>query len=99
MIGHFESWLNGLVYELYFPDELHERKLRLFDMTARLVPPDQTKLLDSAKMSKLQELFEQTYDTGSTLRAALFSLRSLELVRIIEEVATQVAAGKSGEES
>jgi len=29
-----------LVFELFFPGELHARKLKLFDETARLNPPD-----------------------------------------------------------
>ena len=40
MTAYFEQWANGLVYELFFPGELHARKLKLFDETARLNPPD-----------------------------------------------------------
>lgn len=40
MCAYFEQWLNGLVYELFFPDELHGRKLTLFAETAYLNPPD-----------------------------------------------------------
>jgi hypothetical protein len=37
---YFEQWLNGLVYGLFFPDELHGRKLTLFAETAHLNPSD-----------------------------------------------------------
>jgi hypothetical protein len=32
MLGYWEQVLNGLVYELYFPEELHARGLHLFDL-------------------------------------------------------------------
>lgn len=85
MVAYFEQWLNGLVYELFFPDDLHARKLTVFQETARLDPPDLAQLPESQKLARLQELFEQAYDSNAPLRAMLFSLRSLELVRTIEE--------------
>lgn len=85
MKAYFEQWLNGLVYELFFPDELHDRKLKLFEEAARLDPPDLSKLPEGQKLARLNELFEQASDTNAPLRAMLASLRSLEVVRIIEE--------------
>jgi adenine-specific DNA-methyltransferase len=85
MRAYFEQWLNALVYELFFPDELHGRKLTLFEETARLNPPDLSTIPEPQKLARLHELFEQAYDSHATLRSLLFSLRSLELVRIIEE--------------
>jgi hypothetical protein len=85
MRAYFEQWLNGLVCELFFPDELHSRQLMLFAETARLNPPDLSTIPDPQKLARLRELFEQAYDSQATLRSMLFSLRSLEVVRIIEE--------------
>jgi adenine-specific DNA-methyltransferase len=85
MKSYFERWLNGLVYELFFPGELHDLKLNLFAETAKLNPPDLSSIPDSQKLGRLRELFEQAYDPKATLRSMLFSLRSLEYVRIIEE--------------
>jgi adenine-specific DNA-methyltransferase len=85
MIGYFEQWLNGLMYELFFRDELHARKLKLFDETAKLNPPELNKLLAADKMSRLRELFEKAYDSSAPLRGSLFDLGSLESVRIIED--------------
>ncbi|MBI2890379.1 MAG: hypothetical protein HYY13_06290 [Nitrospirae bacterium] len=47
MKAYFEQWLNGLVYELFFPGELHARKLTLFDETAKLNLPDLAKVPES----------------------------------------------------
>jgi len=81
-----EQWLNGLVYELFFPDELHARNLKLFDETARLNPPDLAQVPDPRKLAALQEVFTKAYDANATLRGMLFDLRSLDVVRVIEDV-------------
>ena len=31
MVAYLEQWLNGLVYELYFPGPLHARNIRVFE--------------------------------------------------------------------
>jgi hypothetical protein len=85
MIEYFEQWLNGLVYELFFRDDLHARKLKLFDETAKLNPPELGKLPEADKMPRLRELFARAYDSNAVLRGSLFDLRSLESVRIVEE--------------
>ena len=84
MSAYFEQWLNGLVYELFFADELHARRLRLFDETARLAPPALATLAKRDRLPALQELFAKAYATAAPLRAALHDLGSLETVRIIE---------------
>jgi hypothetical protein len=35
MVAYWERVLNGLVYELYFPEDLHAAGLRLFDLVAQ----------------------------------------------------------------
>jgi hypothetical protein len=92
MKAYFEQWLNGLVYELFFPDELYSRKLQLFEETEQLRPPDLTELPKEQRIVRLRELFETAYDSNARLRAMLFDLRSLEIVRIIEEPAERNAA-------
>ncbi|MBM4094411.1 MAG: hypothetical protein FJ276_34135, partial [Planctomycetes bacterium] len=103
MKSYFEQWLNGLVFELFFPGELHARKLKLFDETARLNPPDLAAVAEkhlpaateersaaqAGKLARLQELFTQAHDSNAPLRAMLFDLPSLEVVRIIEEVSAK----------
>jgi adenine-specific DNA-methyltransferase len=85
MAAYFEQWLNGLVYELYFADEVHARGLRLFEATAKLAPPSLGKISDTQKLTRLKELFDQAYDVKAPLRSMLFSLRSLDTVQVIED--------------
>jgi hypothetical protein len=89
MADYFEQWLNGLVYELFFTAELHSRNLHIFDETAKVAPLALAKLSDTEKLIRLTGVFKQTYDANATLRAMLFSLRSLETVRIIECTSTK----------
>ena len=86
MAAWFEQCLNGLVYELFFRDDLYARNIHLFEETAKPenTPPALTALSDADKLAKLHVCFERTYDVNHPLRSQLFSLRSLEPIRIIE---------------
>lgn len=85
MLGWWEQVLNGLVYELYFADDLHASKIHLFDlMTEKSSLPDINDIPGSKRLTNLRELFERSYDTNHPLRGALHALRSLDTVRIIE---------------
>lgn len=84
MLGYFEHVLNGLVYELYFPDELHESGLRLFELVEQAELPELDSIPEPQRLARLREIFETIYDTNHPLRGALFNLGSLETVRIIE---------------
>ncbi|MBI5770019.1 MAG: N-6 DNA methylase [Verrucomicrobia bacterium] len=84
MLAYWEQILNGLVYELYFREELHAAGLRLFDLVATANLPDVSKLAEKDRLSTLRKKFEEVYDIEHPLRAALFSLGNLETVRIIE---------------
>jgi adenine-specific DNA-methyltransferase len=92
MIAYLEQWLNGLVYELFFPGELHTRKLKLFDETAKLNLPDLAKLTAANKLTALQDLHENAYAKDAPLRGMLFDLKSLDVVRVIEDVDAPVGA-------
>jgi hypothetical protein len=94
-IAYLEEWLNGLVYELFFAGELHARRLKLFDATARLNPPDLAKLRAGDKLAALQELHAKAYAKDSTLRGMLFDLKSLDVVRVIEDVDGPKSGGNS----
>jgi hypothetical protein len=99
MVAYFEQWLNGLVYELFLPDELHARKLKLFEESAKLKMPDLTKASGSRKMMMLQEVFSKAYDPNAVLRGMLFDLRSLDVVRVIEDASVATEESSVGDET
>jgi hypothetical protein len=84
MTSYFEQLLNGLVYELFFPDELHAHKLFLFDYTEKAKLPALDMLPKAKRTAALQEAFKRIYDQNHPIRGCLFSLSSLPTVRLIE---------------
>lgn len=79
-----EQLLNGLIYELYFPDDLHERGLHLFD-AAREAGLDRLSGLEGEKLaSAAADFTRQHLAPGQPLRVMLSDLQTLDVVRIIE---------------
>jgi hypothetical protein len=89
MVAYWERVLNGLVYELYFPDELHAAGLRLFDSVGQaFLPatpePSADRNVCATFLPTLRAKFEELADAAHPLRRALDHLATLETVRIIE---------------
>jgi hypothetical protein len=84
MLAYFEQILNGLVYELYFPEEVHGAGLHLFDAVAKAKLPAIETILEGDRLPRLRTLFETLYDGTHPLRIALAKLQTLDTVRIIE---------------
>jgi len=84
MLAYFEQTMNGLVYELYFPEEVHGAGLQLFDAVAEAKLPDIETIPEEERLSRLRTLFETLYDSTHPLRIALDKLQTLDTVRIIE---------------
>lgn len=84
MLAYWERVLNGLVYDLYFPDEVHGAGLRLFDLLEAARLPDVNSLPEKDRLPRLREKFEELHDGAHPLRIALDKLQTLDTVRIIE---------------
>ena len=84
--AYLEQWVNALVYELYFPAEIHAAGLQLFNLTADLNPPalDSLPAESSARLERFRKLHKEWSAPGHRLRIALEKLRTLDLVRTIE---------------
>lgn len=79
-----EQLLNGLVYELYFPEELHARGLHLSD-AAQAAGLEALATLEGAPLAEAAEAFARTHlAPGQPLRVMLSDLQTLDVVRIIE---------------
>jgi hypothetical protein len=74
----FERLLNGLIYELFFPEELHGLNLYFFDLLSSSGLPQ------SAKQSDWESFHDKVSNVNHPIYSALFSLNGLEVVRIIE---------------
>lgn len=80
----FEQLINGLVFELFFPDDLHRANIRLFDACEKAGIGKLAGLKDKTLVSAANELAERIFATGHPIYAMLFDLQALDVVRIIE---------------
>lgn len=81
----FERWVNALVYELFFPEELRARGLSFLPLTEDLAPPPPIAAADAAaNLAAARTAVEKLSAPNHALRCALDQLQTLDLVRTIE---------------
>lgn len=83
MLEYFERVINGLVYELYLPDDLQAQNLTF----AAPLQSENLPALDDIQGNKLEALrsiFQRLYATDHPIRQNLFALDTLPIVRLIE---------------
>ena len=71
----YERLLNGLIYELFFPEDLHAKNIHLFDACA------------AAGISQgmdAKAVAQSIFNPSHTIYAQLFELQTLDVVRVIE---------------
>ena len=83
MLRYFERVIDGLVYESYLGEELHQGDKQFFKplLDERL---PQIEEIRGDKMAALQEIFERLYERTHPIRQNLFFLDSVKPIRIIE---------------
>lgn len=80
----YERLLNGLVFELYFSEDLHNADIHLFDACERVGIDNLHDLNDGVILSLANEVSQTIFDSNHEINGMLFDLRGLEVVRIIE---------------
>jgi adenine-specific DNA-methyltransferase len=82
--AQFEFLINSLVYELFFPEDLHAKKLHLFDEVER-AGLGRLQGLKGKALAEAAENFANTHLVpGAMLHTMLQDLQALDVVRIIE---------------
>jgi hypothetical protein len=83
--SYFEQTVNALVYELFFPQELHAAGLKFFELAATTpIAKPMNPPASAAGLDWYREQFKKLSAPGHPLRVALDKLQTLDLVRIIE---------------
>lgn len=82
--AHFEQLINGLVFELFFPDEMHAANIRLFDACEQAGVRKLAALQGGALAKAAEKLAATIFANDHPIYAMLFDLQALEVVRIIE---------------
>ncbi len=83
MLKYFERIIDGLVYECYLPETLHQGDKYFFKPLLDEHLPQLEEILGD-KMSVFRGIFEHLYERTHPVRKNLFFLDSLKPVRIIE---------------
>lgn len=83
-IAYFEQLIEGLVYELYFPDEIKTAGKEILPHLGDL-PPITDTMSQEEKLAVIQREFDRLYDPRHPVRNHLETLDSVEVVRTIRE--------------
>lgn len=79
---YFEQLIDGLVYELYFPDEIKAANKEILPHLGDLTPITDA-MTDEEKLAVIQREFDRLYDPHHPVRNRLETLDSVEVVRTI----------------
>jgi hypothetical protein len=82
--AYFEQIIDGLVYELYFPDEIRTAGKDILPHLGELSPTNDS-MSEAEKLAFIQSEFDRLYDPHHPVRNHLETLGSVEVVRIIRE--------------
>lgn len=82
--SRFEQLINGLVFELFFPDDLHRASIRLFDACEKAGIAKLASLKGKALTEAANDLATRIFANDHPIYAMLFDLQGLDVVRIVE---------------
>lgn len=82
--AYFEQLIDGLVYELYFPDEIKAVGKAILPHLGELPPITDTQSTEE-KLAVIQAQFDRLYDPRHPVRNHLETLDSVEVIRTIRE--------------
>ena len=80
----FEQLINGLVFELFFPDDLHRANIHLFDACEKAGIAKLATLKGKALTDAANDLATRIFANDHPIYAMLFDLQGLDVVRIVE---------------
>jgi hypothetical protein len=83
MASYFEQVINAIVYEMYFPIEVHGAGCEIIASLPTFHPIDKS-ASPGINEENLKALFQTIYDKNHRVRTVLFKLDSIEEVAIIE---------------
>lgn len=82
--SHYEQLINGLVYELFFPEDLNRAKIHLFDACEKAGLSKLATLQGKELTEAANDLATRIFANDHPIYAMLFDLQALDVVRIIE---------------
>ena len=86
LLPKWEQLINGLVYELYFAEELGKANVRLFEAVEKAGVGRLATARGDALVRSAIDIAEGIFATDHAIYGMLFDLQALDVVRIIEEM-------------
>lgn len=83
MPTYFEQIIDGMVYELYFPELIKKHKREIIQHLGEL-PEFTDKMSDEQKMKICKTVFNRLNEREHPVRVNLFYMNSIPEIRIIE---------------
>ena len=84
IIPQYEQLINGLMYELFFPQDLHAANIHLFDACEQAGITQLAGLQGQALATQAQTWADTVFASNHPIYAMLFDLQALDVVRVIE---------------
>ena len=88
--SRFDELIDGLVYEIYFPKELHDANIRLFKEVGKTGLGDLASLKGKNLNTAATSLAENIFTKSHSLSKMLTALQGVEVVKIVEGVKVEV---------
>jgi len=82
--ARFEQLINGLIYELYFPEPLQSAGINLMELSAKEGLAALGAMEGAALTERVNELAEHIFSSQHPIRGLLFDLQGIPVVRLIE---------------
>ncbi len=82
--ARFEQLINGLIYELYFPEPLQSAGINLMALSAKAGLAELGAMEGAALAARVNELAEHIFSSQHPIRGLLFDLQGIPVVRLIE---------------
>jgi len=82
--AYYEQIIDGLVYELYFPDDVKKAKKEIMIHLGKLTPISDN-MTDKEKLVVIQKEFGRLYDPNHPVRNHIETLDSIPVIRTIQD--------------
>lgn len=82
--ARFEQLINGLIYELYFPEPLQSAGINLMELSGNEGLAALGGMEGAALAERVNELAEHIFSPQHPIRGLLFDLQGIPVVRLIE---------------
>jgi hypothetical protein len=82
--ARYEELINGLVFELFFPEDMRKAGIQLFDAAEKIGIQRLETLKDKELMKTAESLATLAFANDHQIYAMLFNLRAVDVYRMIE---------------